>query len=162
MRFFTPVAAMMIAFVAGCAHSAPATLDQRDLDAARAGIGAQHDAWRDAIIAGDAAALAALFVEDGVLLALDGSVAKGRSEVERQLRDALRRSRYLRGGIQIEQLDLRGELAIEIARFEWDRSLDGGPPTGLQKGHAMAVWQRNRDGRWLLRAWSAKYDPQPR
>lgn len=97
-----------------------------------------------------------------MLLGLDGSIAKGRSQIEGVLRDALRRSKYLNGGFAIEQLDLQGPLAIEIARFEWDRSLDGGAPTGLQKGHALAVWQRGADGRWLLRAWSAKYDPPPK
>lgn len=150
------------AIVAACAHTTATPASQSEMDSARAGIAAQHEAWQHAIIAGDSAALASLFAEDGMILALDGSVAKGRSQVEQVLRDALRRSKYLSGGITIEQLDVQGALAIEIARFEWDRSLDGAPPTGLQKGHALAVWQRTDGGHWLLRAWSPKYDPQPK
>jgi uncharacterized protein (TIGR02246 family) len=128
---------------------------------ARSGITAQHEAWRDAIIAGDAGRLTRLFTEDGVLLGLNGSVSKGRAEIQKVLEDSLRHAKYLSGGFTIETLDVQGNLAIEIAGFAWDRSLDGGPPTGPQKGHALAVWQLQPDGHWLLRAWSAKYDPKP-
>jgi uncharacterized protein (TIGR02246 family) len=146
--------------VAGCAHGpTPDSAAPTDA-AARAGITAQHEAWREAIIAGDAARLARLFTDDGVLLSLNGSVAKGRGEVQKVLEDTVRHARYLSGGFTIETVDLQGDLAIEIAAFTWDRSLDGGPPTRPQKGHALAVWHRQPDGTWLLRAWSAKYDPR--
>jgi len=144
----------------GCAHaptSAPAAATD---SSARAGITAQHEVWRDAIIAGDAARLARLFTDDGVLLGLNGSVSKGRGEIQKVLEDSLRHAKYLSGGFTIETLDLQNNLAIEIVGFTWDRSLDGGPPTGPQKGHALAVWQLQADGQWLLRAWSAKYDPK--
>lgn len=74
--------------------------------------------------------------------------------------DAAKHARYLDGGIQVQKLEIQGDMAIVIAEFTWNRSLDGGPPTGPQKGHALAVWQRQADGTWLLRAWSAKYDPK--
>jgi len=115
---------------------------------------------QDAIIAGEAARLARLFTDDGVLLGLTGSVSKGRAEIQKVLEDSLRHAKYLSGGFTIETLDLQNNLAIEIVGFTWDRSLDGGPPTGPQKGHALAVWQLRPDGQWLLRAWSAKYDPK--
>src|SRR5919109_3305604 len=83
------------AIVAACAHSAATPMSQSEIESARAGVAAQHQAWRDAIIAGDSSALASLFAEDGMLLGLDGSIAKGRSQIEGVLRDALRRSKYL-------------------------------------------------------------------
>jgi uncharacterized protein (TIGR02246 family) len=143
-----------------CAHDAASPAAQATVASARAGITAQHEAWREAIIAGDAARLARLFTEDGVLLSLNGSVARGRTEVQKVLEDFLRHAKYLSGGFTTDTLDLQGDLAIEVAAFTWDRSLDGGPPTGPQKGHAMAVWHRQPDGSWLIRAWSAKYDPK--
>jgi len=152
---------LLFSFVlTGCAHdptSAPAAATD---SSARAGITAQHEVWRDAIIAGEAARLARLFTDDGVLLGLTGSVSKGRAEIQKVLEDSLRHAKYLSGGFTIETLDLQNNLAIEIVGFTWDRSLDGGPPTGPQKGHALAVWQLRPDGQWLLRAWSAKYDPK--
>ena len=156
-------AASLLAFLTGCAHSPAGALASADaVAAARAGITAQHEAWREAIIGGDSPRLANLFTEDGMVLGLDGSVAKGRPELQKLFADFLKTTKYLSGGITIEALDLQGELAIEIAAFGWDRSLAGGAPTGVQKGHALAVWQHLADGPWLLRAWSAKYDPPPR
>ena len=87
-------------------------------------------------------------------------MSKGRAEIQKTLEGTFQHAKYLSGGFTIQTLDVQGDIAIEIAEFSWDRSLDGGPPTGLQKGHAMAVWQRRSDGVWLLRAWSAKYDPK--
>lgn len=147
--------------LAACAHDpAPPSAAVSDASA-RAGITVQHEAWREAIIAGDPARLARLFSDDGLLLSLNGSVAKGRSEVQQVLEQSLRHAKYLSGGFTIDALSLQGDLAIEVAAFTWDRSLDGGPPTGPQKGHAMAVWHRQADGAWLIQAWSAKYDPKP-
>jgi uncharacterized protein (TIGR02246 family) len=146
--------------LAACAHDAASASAAATEASARAGITAQHEAWREAILAGDPARLARLFTEDGVLLSLNGSVAKGRTEVQQVLEEFLRHAKYLSGGFTIDTLDVQGDLAIEIAAFTWDRSLDGAPPTGSQKGHAMAVWHRQPDGTWLIRAWSAKYDPK--
>jgi len=146
----------VVLVLAGCAHDAvPAT----DADA-RAGITAQHEVWRQAIIAGDSPRLAALFTPDGMLLALNGTVAQGRPELQAVFDDAAKHARYLDGGFQVQRLEVQGDVAIEIVQFTWNRSLDGGPPTGPQKGHALALWQRQPDGTWLLRAWSAKYDPK--
>jgi uncharacterized protein (TIGR02246 family) len=142
-----------------CAHgsaSGPAVTEE----SARAAISAQHEVWRQAIIAGDSARLASLFTPDGMILALNGTVAQGRPEVQRVFEDTAKHAKYLDGGIQVQKLDVQGDTAVEIAEFTWNRSLDGGPPTGPQKGHALAVWQRQSDGSWLLRAWSAKYDPK--
>jgi uncharacterized protein (TIGR02246 family) len=144
-----------------CAHSESTVRGRREAEPSfRAAIQAQHEAWRAAVMAGDASALASLFVEDGVLLGFGGSLLQGRTKIEEGVRGALQKARYLGGGFTIEALDLQGNLAIEVVAFEWDRSLEGGPPTGLQKGHALAVWQRTADGRWLLRAWSPKWDPK--
>jgi len=146
--------------LAACAHD-PASSPAVTEASARAGITAQHEAWREAIIAGDPTRLARLFTEDGVLLSLNGSVAKGRIEIQQVLEESFRHAKYLSGGFTIDTLDLQGGLAVEVAAFTWDRSLDGKPPTGPQKGHAMAVWHHQPDGAWLIRAWSAKYDPKP-
>ena len=150
---------LLFSFLVACAHPGATASPSTEAEA-RTGITAQHAAWRDAIIAGDAGRLSSLFTEDGVLLSLNGSVSKGRAEIQKVLEESLRHAKYLSGGFTIQTLDLQGDLAIEVAEFSWDRSLDGGPPTGLQKGHAMAVWQHRPDGSWLLRAWSAKYDPK--
>jgi len=148
-----------VLLLAACAHggaSSPAVTEEN----ARAGISAQHEVWRQAIIAGDSARLAGLFTPEGMILALNGTVAQGRPELQRVFDDAAKHSRYLDGGFDIQKLDVQGDMAIEIVEFTWNRSFDGGPPTGPQKGHALAVWQRQSDGTWLLRAWSAKYDPK--
>jgi uncharacterized protein (TIGR02246 family) len=152
---------LLLLGLGACAHDTTSASPVATDASTRAGITAQHEAWREAIIAGDSDRLTRLFTEDGVLLSLDGSVAKGRTEVQHVLAESLRHAKYLSGGFTTQALDLQGDLAIEIAAFTWDRSLDGGPPTGPQKGHAMAVWHRQPDGTWLIRAWSAKYDPKP-
>ena len=157
MRLHPVVACVVL--LAGCAHNAASGSSPTDAEA-RAGIAAQHEVWRQAIIAGDSARLASLFTPDGMLLALNGTVAQGRNELQGVFDDAAKHARYLDGGIQVQKLEIQGDMAIVIAEFTWNRSLDGGSPTGPQKGHALAVWQRQADGTWLLRAWSAKYDPK--
>jgi len=154
-----PQAVCCLLLLAACAHGSASGSAVTE-ESARAGISAQHEAWRQAIIAGDSPRLAALFTPDGLLLGLDGMVAQGRPEIQRVFEAFAKHARYLEGGIQVQKLDLQEDVAVEIAEFTWNRSLDGGPPTGPQKGHALAVWQRQPDGTWLLRAWSAMYDPK--
>jgi len=150
---------LLLLFLVACAHPGGTAAPSTEAEVRNA-ITVQHAAWREAIIAGDAGRLTSLFAEDGVLLSLNGSVARGRAEIQKVLEESLGHAKYLSGGFTIQTLDLQGDIAIEIAEFSWDRSLDGGPPTGLQKGHAMVVWQHRPHGSWLLRAWSAKYDPK--
>jgi uncharacterized protein (TIGR02246 family) len=148
-----------VLLLGACAHGGASTPAVSE-ESPRAGISAQHEVWRQAIIAGDSGRLASLFTPDGMILALNGTVAQGRPEVQRVFEEGAKHARYLDGRFQIQKLDVEGDLAIEIVEFSWNRSLDGGPPTGPQKGHALAVWQRQADGTWLLRAWSTKYDPK--
>ena len=96
----TTRALALVSLLLACAHSGATVPSGTEVDA-RSGITAQHTAWQEAIIAGDAARLSSLFTEDGVLLSLNGTVSKGRTEIQKVLEESLRHAKYLNGGFTI-------------------------------------------------------------
>jgi len=135
---------------------AVAAVPRAEAGGAEAGIAATAAAWTNAFAAKDAAAIAALYTEDGQLLPPNMAPVTGREAIAEFFTQAF--------GMGFEAIPLTtlevadgGDWAIEVARY---KVILGGKE--VEHGKAIVWWKRVGDG-WLLYRdiWNADHPPQP-
>ena len=162
--------AMVSALVAVCSDAnagltdGPAPLDapyERQL------IEDAFDRWIIAYETGNPDGVANLFTDDAIYAANTGEVLKGRAEIRAGV------ARWMQGSsrvgqqreksrLNVQRKSLRlvqhGSFAHDLARF----TITMNPPgCVIDAGHALAVWEKQDDGRWLLDALTVNQDKQP-
>jgi uncharacterized protein (TIGR02246 family) len=119
-----------------------------DKDVAAA-VAAGNAAFSAAFERGDAAAIAALYTEDAVLLPSGGrNRQQGRASIERFF--------TLAPGVEVvdhsletTSLEVKGDTAVEIGRWTSVTRRDGGEPR-KGTGPYLLVWERGGDGAWRV------------
>jgi len=105
--------------------------------------------WVRALKAGDAAAIAAAYADDGVFVLQDGTAVKGRAAIEQ----LYARSNAARGAILGGGIETRGAACAGGLVYEWGegrlttRGADGAERTS--GGPYLTVWKRV-DGAWKI------------
>jgi uncharacterized protein (TIGR02246 family) len=147
-----------LALVCGCAHGAGARRAAETAEA-RAAIAAANTEFARALERGDPRAMAAVFAEDGQLIPATqrGSVS-GRAEIEAFQARRLQGRRYLSVDITTLQMGVSGDLAWETGTNRLTFQQGESPPVTVT-GRYLAVWKRDADGRWRIRADLPVSDP---
>ena len=83
---------------------------------------------------------------------------KGWQALEPVWADRLSKASFLDGSVTTELLDVKGDVAVEAARFQWTIQR-GDSPAVVRTGRALTVWQRGTDGSWRMLADHPEYDP---
>jgi len=125
------------------ALSVPA-LGQNHADA-DAAIRAGSQNWATAWNAADAAALAALYAEDAIVMAPGEEPAQGAAAIEKHFLRGLEASPGSLNKIETLEVMASGDWAVEVGRFVVD-SKEG---KHLDHGRYVAVWKKV-DGNWML------------
>lgn len=104
--------------------------------------------WEEAANAGDAAAIAALYTEDGTLLPPNAEIAEGREEIQAVLQA------YIDAGMtNVDFTRVKagasGDLAYEVGRYSLDVPGPGGDLV-TDRGKYVIVARRQPDGSWRL------------
>lgn len=130
-------------------HSAgpdPVTL----IASARQAIEAANSGWLPAMKRGDAAAVAAAYAADGVLITSKGTAIRGRSAIEARYRAEIAQAgQVIGGGLVQEGVTVSGGLI-----YEWGhgwlvfRQKDG--KQRVSSGPYFTVWRREPDGSWAI------------
>lgn len=111
-------------------------------------IQARNNEWSAAFNADDAAAIAALYEEDAVLLAPGGAPIHGRAAIGDALSGLFGVLQNLK--LVTEEVRPAGDAhAIDIGRILYEVSAVDGTKT-LFTGNYVVVWHRNGDGVWRL------------
>lgn len=140
-----------------CAHW-PGGRGTADADV-RAAIAAANTEFARALVAGDARAMAAVFTEDGeVVPAMQAGFVSGRSAVEAYYAGRLEKRRYLDVVITTVHLGRSGDLAWETGTSSVTLQQGESAPVTVTGRH-LAVWKREPDGRWRIRAEVPIADP---
>lgn len=112
--------------------------------AAEAQIGQLRDKWVEGIRAGNGAAVAELYAEDAVMVALDGGVLEGRQAIQSGL--------PLQGLASIElgstDQEVGGEVASDMGTFTQAFQTPTGPRTVA--GRYVLVLRLQQDGAWKI------------
>lgn len=152
------LAAAAIAATA-CAHW-PGARGKAEADV-RAAIAAANSEYARALVAGDAHAVAAVFAQDAEVIPTgQRGFISGRAEIEAYEASRLEGRRYLDVVITTTQLEVSGDLAWESGTSSVTVQ-QGEKATATLTGRYLAVWRREPDGRWRIRADLPVTDPVP-
>jgi uncharacterized protein (TIGR02246 family) len=123
------------------------------LASARPPIDAANAAWFPGLRSRDARAIAAAYADSGLFIAADGTVTRGRAEVERMYTARFPRLGVIRaGGVVQDGLTVLGPSRIAEWGHGWlelGPKEEGGAPV-RSSGTYLTVWQREADGQWRI------------
>lgn len=98
---------------------------------------------------GDAATIAAPYIEQASFITIDGACIQGRTEIEKMYRDRFARSGLARSTeINSKTLVVDGDLAYESGYGEIELLKDG--KLSIRGGRFLTVWQRQANGDWKI------------
>jgi uncharacterized protein (TIGR02246 family) len=118
------------------------------VDEAKAGIAQSNAKWEAAVKAGDAAAIAALYTSDALVLPPDQEMAKGRAGAEKVFGGMLKAG-VNSVGLHTETVERAGDYAIETGTVTVTVQPEG-KAAQTSNGKYVVVWKRQSDGSWQL------------
>jgi uncharacterized protein (TIGR02246 family) len=105
--------------------------------------------WSEGWAKGDAAMVAAIFAEDGVQLAGNGKLIKGRQLIMERQKIAMQGADPgVKVTITTVSVWLDGDTAYETGKYLYEYSEKGKP--GKDEGRYVTIWKRQHDGSWKL------------
>jgi uncharacterized protein (TIGR02246 family) len=120
---------------------------------ARADIEAANNGWVPALRARDGAAIAAAYTDDGLFIARDGSVTRGRDAITAMYEARFPKMREILDGAVVQD----GVTAVSDSTiYEWGHAwiemvpANAGEPPVRSGGSYLTVWQRGSDGHWHI------------
>jgi uncharacterized protein (TIGR02246 family) len=105
--------------------------------------------WIEAWEKGDPERIAAIFTDDGIMLAQGGRVFKGRQQIlERQKAAMQGVTRPVKVSVITVKIWLDGNTAYETGKYKYEYTEKGKPTT--EEGRYVTMWKRQSDGSWKL------------
>jgi uncharacterized protein (TIGR02246 family) len=145
-----PIVLAAILLPLAAAAQPPAAVTSGDPALDRAVKKANTD-WIAAMHSGDAAREAAAYEDDAVFVALDGTAARGRTEIETMMKDRFAQQ-GLASSTKIEPRRVTREgtnLAVEVGTVEIRREGTRGQEA-ITSGSYLTVWRKQDDGSWKI------------
>lgn len=118
-----------------------------DAAAVEAEVARIRDAWVQGADADDAAAVAALYGEDAVLVDVDGSVTEGREAIQEALTEDFQALSEL--SVSPTETEVGRDLVTELGEFTQTVETPGGESQTMT-GRYLVVLRRQADGSWKL------------
>ncbi len=138
------LAALALGLAAGCAR-AP------DAGEVRTAIEGRNAVIEQAYSHGDAAAVAAAFVADGIQMPPNHAPLVGRAAIE-QYWTPLMAAGHVQFSLNTQQVATQGDLAVERGTYTLRFIASDNPPAGLasfeDSGSYLVQWRREPDGQW--------------
>ncbi len=142
MRPWFPALLLATALSAGCHSSGKATHPPSERDA----VAAQGRAWKAALLAGDAGALAAMYCEDAVLMVPNQPSVEGRSAIREFFAGFPKVSSCELKSLEVQG---RGDLAFAHGAYKMTLVIPGMDPVH-DEGKYVEIWRRDADGTWRI------------
>ncbi len=138
-------ALLFMAPLAACQAPAPEVgpLSEEDV----AAIKASRVLWAEAVLAGDWAAVAALFTEDAVVMPPNEPVVEGQVALQAFLELFPSITQF---EATIVQMEGRGDLAFVRATYSMALIVEGVPEPIHDTGKFVDIWRKQPDGKWLV------------
>jgi uncharacterized protein (TIGR02246 family) len=116
------------------------------LKAINAGNAAYISTWQH----GYAHSFSLLYTEDAVSIHGDGTMTRGRANIETERIAEFRQESLLRGTISTEDLVVEDDVAYEMGSYSFTLKAPDKPET-TEAGRYLTIWQRQTDGKWLIK-----------
>lgn len=129
-----------------------------DSAAAAAGIAEAARAFSRALEQGDAAGMAAQYVEDATLVPPNGRLVTGREAILTFWTPRNPEFRTLEHSLTTDRLEVVGDVAIEIGTWRQRAQLRDEAPSEAA-GRYLVVWRRQPDGSWRMQfdGWTSPF-----
>ena len=118
-------------------------------DADRAAIDQLRETYRQAVVANDAAAIAALYTADGVEMAPNMTIAQGSAAIEERNSIPMAVTQFM---LHPAETAGTGDLAYERGTFMFTGTPEGMPVPIDDTGKYMVVLRKQADGSWKFAA----------
>ena len=118
------------------------------VEEAKAGIAQSNAKWEAAVKAGDAAAIAALYTSDALVLPPDQEMAKGRAGAEKVFGGMLKAG-VKSVGLHTDTVERAGDYAIETGTVTVTVQPEG-KAAQTSNGKYVVVWKCQNDRSWQL------------
>ena len=106
--------------------------------------------WVEAWAKGDPSMTSSLFAEDGVQLAGQGKLVKGRQAIfERQKAAMAGVDPGVKVTVTTVDVWLDGDTAYETGKYKYEYT-EKGKPAPPEEGRYVTVWKKQKDGNWKL------------
>jgi len=140
-----------LVFIAACeqpgTNEGPAT--EVDVAEVRAAIAQVDRQWEQAANSGNAAGVAALYADDGRLLAPNSDIVQGRENIQQTLQGlidiGLKNVRFTTVDVGVS-----GDLAYEVGRYSLDIQPRDAPQAINDQGKYVIVARKGADGAWKI------------
>ena len=143
---------LLVLAAVGCAKApeAPPAPPVVDAAALRDTIAAREREWSAAFLAGDAAAIANLYTEDGAQIQPAGDPYMGREAITAGMKKQLDTLNVTAREDITEEVIPAGDYVVEFGRYTLTATTKRGnkPVTGA--GRYMVLWRKDADGQWRL------------
>jgi ketosteroid isomerase-like protein len=108
------------------------------------------EAYGAALIRGDVEAWGPLHAEDVVKMPPDAPAATTRETTVAMMKALLETMEFVSFNVTLMQREVHGDIAFGWAVYTWEARLKGGGDPIFYDGKALAIYQRQPDGRWLI------------
>jgi len=143
----TLVALSLLAFSA-CAEKPADTADTTaPAPATRAVVDSAREAWIAAAARDDAAAVAAMYTDDAVVVGSEGPPLVGRAAIQQALAEGFPVSTI--NSITSKEIVVSGDLAYDYGEYQETFTLPNSQPQTI-KAHYLVTLRRQPDGSWKL------------
>lgn len=141
--------------LSACATEEPAAEEAaaapaEDAAAVRSAIEAAVVQWEQAVAAGDAAAVAALYDENGTLMPPNSETVQGREGIQKVF-ESFGAMGIKSFDLEVVEVESAGDLAFEVGKYTAFAQPEGAPePVAVDNGKYIVVWKKQADGSWKL------------
>ena len=147
-----PSSCFVALFVFAALAAAPTAAGAQAADRAagvRRAVEASNAEFVAAMKRGDAAALAALYTEDAIVLPPNSDMIRGRAAIRKFFADFLGSTKVTAAEITTQEVFVSGATAYEVGTNRLAMQA-AGQPAVTDRGKYLVVWQRGPDGRWRV------------
>ena len=141
--------ALLLTF-AGCTPPAKAPPAPVDPMALRDAIQAREKEWSAGFLAGNGAAVASLYTEDGAQVQPSGDWARGRAGIQKAIQSQLDTITVTAREDVTEEVFPAGEYVVEIGHYSFQGTSKAGNAPRSGAGRYMEIWQKGADGVWRI------------
>jgi uncharacterized protein (TIGR02246 family) len=121
------------------------------LASARPDIEAANEAWLPGLQHRDALAITAAYSNDGLFIAPDGTVTRGRDAITGMYQARFPRLTEIRGGgVVLDGLAVVSPRCVYEWGHAWLEMAENGTDVVRSGGPYLTVWQREADGHWRI------------
>jgi uncharacterized protein (TIGR02246 family) len=143
--FLVSIASLLLISCAGSQAQAPINAGE-----VRAAIAATDKKFMEDVNRGDAAAGAAAYTDDAVVMPPNESPVEGKQAIEKYLAELSSQLQSSDFQLSISEVDVQGDTAIVRGTYSSNITIPGMDAPMEDRGKTLTVWKKQADGNWKL------------